>query len=267
MTPHKGSIPALALNHGGPIPVLGFGTWQLRGDRCYEAVRFALEVGYRHIDTATMYDNEAEIGRALDDSGVARDEVFITTKLRPEHAGREHQVISDSLRKLRTEYVDLWLIHWPPNARTSVATWQQLLDIRAAGLAASVGVSNYSEGQVDDLIDVTGVAPAVNQIPWSPRQWDETTLAHARERGVVIEGYSPFKGSDLSDRVLTSVAAAHAVTTAQVILRWHVQHEIVVIPKSGTRDRIAANFDIWNFELDDDELARIDTLGALPLGS
>ena len=177
----------------------------MQGARCYDAVRIALEVGYRHIDTATMYENEAEIGRAIDDSGVNRDELFITTKLHPQHAGRERQVIADSLRKLRTDHVDLWLIHWPPSRGASVPTWQQLLEIRDAGLATAVGVSNYSAVQVDELIEATGVAPAVNQIPWSPRQYDEARLAHARARGVVVEGYSPFKGSDLSDPVLLDV--------------------------------------------------------------
>ena len=130
MSPHEIRIPALALSLGGAIPILGFGTWQMEGDRCYDAVRVALEVGYRHIDTATMYDNEAEIGRAIADSGVSRDELFITTKLHPQHAGRERQVIADSLRMLRTDHVDLWLIHWPPSRGASVPTWQQLLEIR-----------------------------------------------------------------------------------------------------------------------------------------
>ena len=264
MSPHESRIPALTLNLGGAIPVLGFGTWQMKGAQCYEAVRCALDVGYRHIDTATMYENEAEVGRAIADSGVGRDELFITTKLHPSHAGRARQVIADSLRHLRTDHVDLWLIHWPPSGDLSVPTWQQLLETRDAGFATAVGVSNYSPEQVDELIDATGVAPAVNQIPWSPRQYDEARLAHARTRGVVVEGYSPFRGSDLTDPVLSQIAAAHGVATTQVILRWHVQRDTVVIPKSATPDRIASNFDIWDFTLDDDELARIDALALRP---
>ena len=260
MPPHEGPIPALALSLGGSIPVLGFGTWQMQGARCYDAVRSALEVGYRHIDTATMYENEAEVGRAIHDSGVAREDLFITTKLHPSHAGRAPQIIAESLRNLRTDHVDLWLIHWPPSGDLSVPTWRQLLETREAGFATAVGVSNYSPDQVDELITATGVAPAVNQIPWSPWQYDERRLADARARGVVIEGYSPFKGSDLSDPTLAEIASAHGVTAAQVILRWHVQHDTVVIPKSATPERIASNFDIWNFTLDDDELARIDAL-------
>ena len=264
MSPHESRIPALPLNLGGAIPVLGFGTWQMKGAQCYEAVRHALEVGYRHIDTATMYENEAEVGRAIADSGVGRDELFITTKLHPSHAGRARQVIADSLRHLRTDHVDLWLIHWPPSGDLSVPTWQRLLETRDAGFATAVGVSNYSPEQVDELVHATGVAPAVNQIPWSPRQYDEARLAHARTRGVVVEGYSPFRGSDLTDPVLSQIAAAHGVATTQVILRWHVQRDTVVIPKSATPDRIASNFDIWDFTLDDDELARIDALALRP---
>jgi len=264
MSPHESRIPALTLNLGGAIPVLGFGTWQMKGAQCYEAVRRALDVGYRHIDTATMYENEAEVGRAIADSGVGRDELFITTKLHPSHADRARQVIADSLRHLRTDHVDLWLIHWPPSGDLSVPTWQQLLETRNAGFATAVGVSNYSPEQVDELVHATGVAPAVNQIPWSPRQYDEARLAQARERGVVIEGYSPFRGSDLTDPVLNEIASTHGITTAQVILRWHVQRDTVVIPKSATPDRIASNFDIWDVTLDDDELARIDALALRP---
>ena len=264
MSPHEGPIPALPLSLGGTIPVLGLGTWPMVGAGCYEAVRCALEVGYRHIDTATTYENEAEIGRAIHDSGIARDELFITTKLHPKHAGRERQVISDSLRQLRTDHVDLWLIHCPPGGDESVPLWQRFLEVREAGLATAVGVSNYSTPEIDELIEATGVAPAVNQIPWTPRQYDEARLAEARARGVVVEGYSPFRGSDLADPVLTEIALAHRVATTQVILRWHVQRDTVVIPKSADPDRIASNFEIWDFTLDDDELARIDALALRP---
>ena len=139
-------------------------------------------------------------------------------------------------------------------------TWRELLAVHESGQAKAVGVSNYSASQLDELIDATGVAPTVNQIPWSPRQHDDKRLRHARERGVVTEGYSPFKGSNLSDGGLATIASAHGVTAAQVILRWHIEHDVVVIPKSATPQRISSNFDIWNFTLDADELARIDAL-------
>jgi len=251
---------ALTLPGGAAMPLVGFGTWQLRGERGYEAVRHALAVGYRHLDTATMYGNEAEVGRAVRDSGLDRSEVFITTKLLPGDAGRERQAINASLRALGTDYVDLWLIHSPPARQAGLASWREFLAVRGDGLARAVGVSNYRLDQLDLLTRETGQAPAVNQIPWSPARHDPATLAGHRERGVVLEGYSPLKGTRLDDRVLAGIARRHGVTPAQVVLRWHLEHRIPVIPKSGDRDRIATNFDLSGFVLDADEVARIDAL-------
>jgi 2,5-diketo-D-gluconate reductase A len=245
---------------GVAMPLLGFGTWQLRGEHAYEAVRYALEIGYRHLDTATMYGNEAEVGRALRDSGVPREDVFVTTKLAPGDAGRERATIQASLRALGTEYVDLWLIHWPPRERAGLGSWREFLAVRQDGLARAVGVSNYDLDDLDLLAGATGEMPAVNQIPWSPRQHDPPVLAGHRRRGVVLEGYSPLKGSRLRDPVLTGIAERHGVSPAQVVLRWHLEHGIPVIPKSARPERIAANFDLSGFALDPDEVARIDAL-------
>ncbi|MEN3306301.1 MAG: 2,5-diketo-D-gluconate reductase [Micromonosporaceae bacterium] len=242
------------------MPLVGFGTWQLRGQRGYEAVRHALRTGYRHIDTATMYGNEAEVGRALRDSGVAREDVFVTTKLPAGRAGAARTALRESLRALGTDVVDLWLIHWPPNGRAAPDTWRELVAARDAGEARAVGVSNYSIGQLDQLIEATGETPAVNQVPWSPAQHDEKFLADSRERGVVVEGYSPIKGTNLRDRVLVEIAERHGVSVPQVVLRWHLEHDIVVIPKSARPERIAANLDILGFSLTPDEVARIDAL-------
>jgi len=249
------------LRSGTDMPLLGFGTWQLRGRTGYEAVRQALSTGYRHLDTATIYRNEAEVGRALRDSGLPRTDVFVTTKLPPEYAGAERRTLTQSLANLGADYVDLWLIHWPPSAQARADIWKQLLPLRDEGLARAVGVSNYSTAQIDELIEATGETPAVNQIPWSPALYDPEVLAAHRERGVVVEGYSPFKRSDLRDPVLVEVAQRHGVTVAQVVLRWHLQHEIVVIPKSATPARIAENFDILGFTLTGEEMAGIDALG------
>jgi diketogulonate reductase-like aldo/keto reductase len=259
------TIPALPLPKaadGTPVemPLLGFGTWQLRGDAAYEAVRDALEAGYRHLDTATMYGNEAEVGRALKDSGVPRDEIFVTTKLPPERAGKERATIEASLRDLGVDAVDLWLIHWPPNRGKSVAVWREFLAARDAGLVRSVGVSNFGLDEIDELADATGERPAVNQIRFGPTLWDEALVAGHRERGVVVEGYSPFKTTNLHDPALTKVAAAHGVDPARVVLRWHVQHEIVVIPKSRTPERITRNAAIDGFTLTPGEMAAIDGL-------
>ncbi len=253
--------PTVRLRGGVDMPLLGFGTWQASGRRGYEAVRSALRTGYRLVDTATMYRNEAEVGRAVRDSGVPRAEVFVTTKLPAGRAGRERQTIAESLRALGLDHVDLWLVHWPPADRARPQTWQQFLAVRDEGLARSVGVSNYSIRQIDELAGATGEAPAVNQIPWSPFRYDGRLLAAHRERGVVVEGYSPVKGSDLRHPVLAGIATGHGVTPAQIVLRWHIQHEIVVIPKSVHPERIAENFGSLNFLLTGAEMARIDRLG------
>ena len=249
------------LTGGVEMPLVGFGTWQIRGRQGYEAVRLALDAGYRHIDSATMYGNEADVGRAVRDSGIAREDVFITTKLPADRAGRERDTIAASLRALGLEYVDLWLVHWPPRGRARAETWREFLAARDEGLARSVGVSNYTTAQLHELIKATGEAPSVNQIPWSPWEHDSTRLAEHEERGVVLEGYSPFKRSDLTSPVLGRIAGAHGVSAAQVVLRWHLEHGIVVIPKSVTPERIRTNLDLFGFSLTDEEVAEIDALG------
>ena len=254
------SIPTAALP-GGDIPLLGLGTWQSEGDDCYRAVRHALDVGYRHIDTATMYGNEEQVGRALAASGVPRQDVFLTTKLRPADVGREHETLAQSLRLLGTDYLDLWLIHWPPSGDASPWVWAELLAARNVGLVRSVGVSNYSVDQLDILSEQTGETPAVNQIPWGPDDYDPQVVEQHAKRGVVLEGYSPFKRTNLDSPALQAVARAHGVSTAQVVVRWHLDHGFVVIPKSVTPARIEANFDVTGFSLTPDVLASIDALG------
>jgi 2,5-diketo-D-gluconate reductase A len=248
------------LGRGVTMPMVGFGTWRLQRARAYEAVRDALEVGYRHIDTATMYQNEAEVGRAVRDSGLDRREVFITTKLPPENAGRERATIDASLRALGTEYVDLWLVHWPPRGSASVPVWEQFRKVRDEGLARAVGVSNYDVAQVDELISASGEHPAVNQIPWSLSGYDQRLLAAMRELGVVVEGYSSLKNTDLRNPILAQIADRHHVTPAQVVLRWHIQHGIPVIPKSAQPERIASNFALSGFSLSPSEMSALDRL-------
>jgi diketogulonate reductase-like aldo/keto reductase len=252
--------PNVALAGGGSMPLLGFGTWQATGRKAYDAVKVALEVGYRHIDTATMYGNEGEVGRALRDSGVDPADVFMTTKLPPERAGRERRTIDASLAALGVDHLDLWLIHWPPRGR-SVEVWREFIAARDAGLTRAIGVSNYSIAQLDELTKETGETPAVNQIKWGPALYDAALAEEHRARGVVLEGYSPFKTTNLRDAVLVGIASAHDVTPAQVVERWHIQHEFVVIPKSVTPDRIRANFDVFGFTLSDEEMRQIDGLG------
>jgi 2,5-diketo-D-gluconate reductase A len=253
------TVPTVPLDGGPGMPLLGFGTWLMNGSECYEAVRTALDAGYRHLDTAVIYRNEAEVGRALRDSGVDRDEVFVTTKLPPPRAGQADQVLAASLDALGVDAVDLWLVHWPPGgARPDV--WERFVAAREAGRARAIGVSNYSLEQVDELTGGTGVTPQVNQVSWAPSRYAPAVEDGHRERGVVLEGYSPFKNTDLGDPVLREVAEAHGVTPSQVVLRWHVEHGVVVIPKSATPERIRANLAIGGFSLSDDEVARIDGL-------
>jgi 2,5-diketo-D-gluconate reductase A len=252
-------VEAVRLAAGGAMPLVGFGTWQLRGSQAYEATRYALQVGYRHIDTATMYGNETEVGRAIRDSGVPREEIFLTTKLPPSNAGRERATITASLRALGTEYVDLWLIHWPPR-QAGLPSWREFLSAQSDGLARAVGVSNYDLDQLDVLAEATGAMPAVNQIPWSPHQHDPEVLAGHEQRKVVLEGYSPLKGTRLRHPALAEIAQRHGVTPAQVVLRWHLEHQIPVIPKSAKQERIASNFDLFGFTLSADEVARIDDI-------
>lgn len=245
---------------GTALPLIGFGTWQLGSGTAYESVRAALEIGYRHVDTATLYQNESDVGRAVKDSGVDREQVFITTKLRPQDAGHARRELESSLRRLGTGYVDLWLIHWPTGHGDLVPAWRELLSAKDAGLALNVGVSNYSPAQIDLLTEATGRRPAVNQIPWSPAQHDAALLEEHRRRGVVVEGYSGLKNTDLRDPVLTEIAQRHGVTPAQVVLRWHLEHDIVILPRSSRRERIVSNFDLGGFDLTAEDVTAIDAL-------
>ncbi|WP_233526370.1 aldo/keto reductase [Actinomadura spongiicola] len=248
------------LPEGTALPLIGFGTWELRGTTAYDSVRAALDIGYRHLDTATLYKNEADVGRAVKDSGLDREQVFITTKLRPQDARQARGALESSLRLLDTDYVDLWLIHWPTGEDDLVPTWQALLDAKDAGLVRNAGVSNYSPEQIDLLTKATGRQPAVNQISWSPSRHDPALLEEHHRRGVVVEGYSGLKNADLNDPTLTEIAERHGVTPAQVVLRWHLEHDIVVIPRSSRRERIASNFDLNGFALTEEEVAAIDSL-------
>ncbi len=254
-------VPSAPLPGGGQLPLIGLGTWKLRGDAAQAAVTAALAAGYRHIDTATMYGNEEAVGQALAADGVDRDDVFLTTKLRPSDTDQAEKILRRSLRALRTDHIDLWLLHWPPPRQAaSRQAWNELIRLRDAGLTRAIGVSNFSLAQIDDLIAATGETPAVNQVHWDPMRHSSAVLAGHRDRGIVVEGYSPLKDVRLDDPTLTEIAAAHRVTAAQVILRWNIAHDIAVIPKSAHADRIAANIDLFGFELTDTEVGAIDAL-------
>ncbi|MDQ1710758.1 MAG: 2,5-diketo-D-gluconate reductase [Frankiaceae bacterium] len=252
---------AAGLPNGGRMPLLGFGTWQILGDEATAATRTALAAGYRHVDTATVYDNEGEVGAALRDGGVRREDVFVTTKVPPHAAGRERETLGQSLRLLGTEYVDLWLIHWPPDDGLGLGMWEAMLRARDEGLVRDVGVSNYDLDQLDALGSATGVLPAVNQIRWSPLLYDAKVEQGHRERGVVLEGYSALRNGTLEHPVVLGIAERLGRTPAQVIIRWHIEHGVVVIPKSRNAERIRSNADVGGFTLSPDDVAALDALG------
>ncbi len=256
------SLPddSVTLPSGAAMPLLGFGTWQIKGPAATEATAAALEVAYRHLDTATVYGNEAEVGQALRDSGVARDDVFVTTKCPPNRRGEELDTLRQSLEALGTDRVDLWLIHWPGDG-DNVDLWKSFVEARDAGLARDIGVSNFDTAMIDGLASATGVTPAVNQIEWSPLLFDRTVLEEHRARGIALEGYSALRGGTLENPVIGGIAKRLGRTPAQVIIRWHLQHGVIVIPKSRQADRIRSNADVGGFELSPDDLAAIDALG------
>ncbi|WP_396290876.1 aldo/keto reductase [Curtobacterium sp. KT1] len=245
---------------GGSMPLLGFGTWQIPDGEAPAAVGEALAAGYRHIDTATGYSNQRGVGTALAESGLARDDVFVTTKLPPDNADRVRETIEESLDQLGLDHLDLWLVHWPPNGAARPDVWEQVVQAQSDGLTRAVGVSNYSLDQIDELVTATGTTPAVNQIKWSPVEYDRTIADGFAERGVVLEGYSPFKASNLQDPTLLDIATAHEADSAQVIVAWHVAHDFVVIPKSSNPERIRSNAAGARIELSADEVTAIDAL-------
>ena len=246
------------LPSGAGMPLLGFGTWRLEGSTARSAVEAALETGYRHLDTATIYGNEKEVGAGLRASGVARDDVFVTTKCPPDKAGQARAVLEESLSLLGLDVVDLWLVHWPPG--DLVAMWEVFVQARADGLVRDVGVSNFRLEQLDQVTEATGVKPAVNQIKWSPLLYDAAVEQGHRERGVVLEGYSGLKGGTLEHPVVTGIAERLGATPAQVINRWHLDHGVVTIPKSSNPERIRSNADVDGLRLSEEDLRALDGL-------
>jgi 2,5-diketo-D-gluconate reductase A len=249
---------------GVSVPQLGFGVFQVPPEDTEGAVATALETGYRHIDSAAAYRNEEGVGRAIRASGLPRDEVFVTTKVWNDNQGRDRalQAFERSLERLGFDYVDLYLIHWPvPKAGLYAETWQALLELQAAGRARAVGVSNFTGEHLSRVADATGVVPPINQVELHPYlQQPELRRFHA-EHGIVTEAWSPLaQGAVLDDPVITGIAAAHERTPAQIVLRWHLQIGNVVIPKSVTPERIRENFELFDFELGDDELRAVEGL-------
>jgi diketogulonate reductase-like aldo/keto reductase len=250
---------ARALADGNRIPLLGLGVWQVpNGPECVDAVRWALELGYRHIDTAQAYGNEESVGQALRDSGVSREEVFITTKFYP--ASRDPAAEAErSLQRLGVDHVDLYIIHWPQGGPTWA--WPGMERARELGYARSIGVSNFSLRELDEVTASANVAPVVNQVQFSPFEYRRALLEACEQRGVVLEAYSPLgTGRHLSDGAVKRIADRTGRTSAQVLLRWCLQRELPVLPKSTHRERIEENAGIFDFTLSDEDIAELDAL-------
>jgi len=254
----------LTLNDGRPIPQVGLGVWRTPADDAAIVVRTALEAGYRAVDTAAIYGNEAGVGEGVRASGLPRDEVFVTTKLWNESQGydRALRAFDKSLERLGFDQVDLYLIHWPcPQQGLYLESWRALVRLREEGRAKSIGVSNFAPEHLDKIIQETGVAPAVNQIELHPRFQQAGLRAANAGAGVLTESWSPLgQGQILEDPVIAGVAAKHGVTPAQVVIRWHVQLGLIVIPKSVTPARIVQNQDVFGFVLDADDMAAMASL-------
>jgi 2,5-diketo-D-gluconate reductase A len=259
-------VPSIHLNDGHSIPQLGFGVFQIPPDQTAEAVELALEVGYRHIDTAEMYGNEKEVGEGLRAFGIDRADVFVTSKLnngyhRPDDARR---AFDQTLSELEFDYVDLFLIHWPlPTLYDGdyVSTWQTLEEFKADGVARSIGVSNFQVDHLERLAAETDVVPAVNQIELHPYLLNEDVRAYGESHGIATEAWSPLKqGEVLDDPVIVEIAEKVGRTPAQVVLRWHIQRDSIVFPKSTTPERIRENFQLFDFELEPEDVERIGGL-------
>ena len=260
------SVPNITLNDGNTIPQLGFGTYQIDPDDAVTSISLALEAGYRHIDTAQMYGNEAQVGEAVRQCGLKREEVFITSKLNngvhePEAARR---AFDETLQKLGVEYIDLFLIHWPLPLLYDgdyVSTWKTLEEFKKDGRAKSIGVSNFQVSHLERLADACEIVPAVNQIELHPYFQNRDVAEYGREHGIATEAWSPIaQGTVLDASTIAAIAAEIGKTPAQVVLRWHIQQGYIVFPKSNTPERIKENFEIFDFTLSDEHVARIDAM-------
>jgi len=260
------TVPDVTLTGDVQIPQLGFGVFQIPPEDTVEVTLQAFQAGYRHIDTAAAYQNEAQVGQAFRASALDRDDVFITTKCFNDHHGYEQakHAFKESLGRLELEFIDLYLIHWPvPSQDKYVETWRAFIELQQEGLVRSIGVSNFQPAHLRRIVDETGVTPSVNQIELHPRlQQDGLRREHA-DRGIVTEAWSPLaQGAVLDDPTIMEIAEAHGKTTGQVVLRWHIQLDNVVFPKSVTPERIAENLDIFDFHLTDDQMESIAALDA-----
>ncbi len=260
----------LILNDGEKIPIVGFGTYKAKEQEGIQSVVDALSNGYRLIDTAAAYENEEAVGNGIKASGISRDQVVVTTKLWREMLGYEQTkaALEKSLSRLGLDYIDLYLIHWPANARnyknwqqTNADTWRAMEELQGEGKIRSIGVSNFWQEHLEALFQTANAVPAVNQIEFHPGYWQPELTEFCRQQGIVVESWSPLaRGGVFGNEVLESIANRHGKSVAQVCLRWVIQHDVIVIPKSTSPKRIEENIQLFDFELSDEEMKQIDDL-------
>ena len=256
--------PHVTFHDGRSIPQVGLGVWQTPDDVAVTAVETALKAGYRHIDTAAVYQNEGGVGQGMRNSGVARGDIFLTTKVWNDDQGFDEtlRAMDASLKRLGTDYVDLYLIHWPSAYRGKfVDTWKAMIRLREEGKARSIGVSNFEGRYIDDLEAATGVLPVINQVQLHPRFQQRDLRATYEPKKIITESWSPLgQGQMLEDETIAAIARRHGKSPAQVIIRWHIEEGLVVIPKSVTPSRIVENFNVFDFVLSDEDKAAINGL-------
>lgn len=261
----------LKLNDGHRIPRLGFGTYQATEQEGIEAVKQALQAGYRLLDTASKYENEAAVGKGIKASGISREEIVVTTKVWRENLGYSEtkQAFAASLEKLDLTYIDIYLIHWPANFKNfgsdwkkkNAETWRAMEELQAEGKIKSIGVSNFWKEHLDALLETAKVVPAVNQIEFHPGYWQADLKQYCEQKGIVLEAWSPLaRGKVFDNESIRAIAKNHQKTIAQICLRWCLQHQTIVIPKSTTKERIVSNLAIFDFQLSSQEMEEINAI-------
>ena len=244
------------------IPIFGLGTWPLKGKGAYNAVLWALDIGYSLIDTASLYGNESEIGDALRDTKVAREDIFITTKVWNSEQGYDNtlEAFKRSLRRLKLGYIDLYLIHWPVSGLRN-ETWSALEKIYEEGKSRAIGVSNFTIRHLDELLESSNSIPSVNQIEFSPFLFQKELMEYCQTKNIAVEAYSPLtRGRKFNNNIVTNISQKWNKTSAQVLIRWGLQHKVIEIPKSGNKQHLIENADVFDFNLDDDDMAQLDNL-------
>lgn len=257
------NMPTITLNNGVKMPQLGFGVFKVpEGEEAYNAVKWALEAGYRGIDTAAVYKNEVSVGKAIKDSGIPREELFITTKVWNEDQGYEEtlEAFEKSLERLKLDYVDLYLIHWPVKGKYK-ETWKALEKIYADKKSRAIGVSNFHIHHLEDLLETAKIVPAVDQIELHPTLSQEKLSTWLKAHDIAVESWGPLgQGSDLKNPVIVEIGEKYNKSSAQVILKWHLQHGFIVIPKSSHKERIAENLNVFDFSLSHEDMEALDKL-------